>query len=285
MTEVTEKVVDAAADVAAEVAHQAEGAEHTIRSLNRTKLSYAALGMAIGAAIGSAVTFVVATRRAEAKYSQITAEEISEMREHYFAKTVAQENTSEKQDLAELVRDQGYSVKPPMAVTPPAAVVERAEEAKDDEPEPEPAAEEPREPITRNVFRDAQVNDEWDWHKERTKRSPLAPYVIHREERDEQDAYDSVTYTYFEIDDVLCNERDEVFDAQERERIVGEANLEKFGHGSGDASVVYIRNDHLEMDIEVCHSPNSYVEEVHGLEPEIRHSYRREREAFDDEEG
>jgi hypothetical protein len=108
--------------------------------------------------------------------------------------------------------------------------------------------------------------------------------VIHREERDEADAYDSVTFTYYEADDVICNERDEVIPEGDRERIFGEANLEKFGHGSGDATTVYIRNDQLEMDIEVIRSPNSYAEEVHGFEPEIKHSHRRrERTPSDDE--
>jgi len=49
---------------------------------------------------------------------------------------------------------------------------------------------------------------------------------------------------------------------------VGERNLNLFGHGSNDASVVYVRNDKLELIFEVVRSPNSFAEEVHGFHHE-----------------
>jgi hypothetical protein len=292
MADVTEKAVDVAADVAAEVAQQAEGAEKLIRSLNQVKLAYAALGVAIGTTVGSLVSFNIAYRKAATKYNQISEEEIAEMRQYYNDKVVALDSSSNKGELDEIVRERGYSVdatEPPMAVTPPTAVVEAAEERDIAEVEDERAGEPPDvveeapEPEVRNVFREAEVEDTWDYHEERRRRSPLRPYVIHVDERDDENAYDAVTFTYYEADDVLCNERDEVIPEDERDRILGEANLEKFGHGSNDASIVYIRNDKLEMDLEVVRSPNSYAEEVHGFDPpEIRHSAHRRR-SFDDE--
>jgi hypothetical protein len=285
------------AEVAEEVADQATHVAEVSRGLSGRDFGLVFGGLVVGAGIGGALGYIFAERKLDAKYAEIAAEEVAEMREHFHAKEVAREQEAGKGDLEEIVRERGYipdeeeGSAPPMVVTPPTAVVERAEEVRDEEAEPEPAAEaeavdEAPEPVTRNVFRDqaAPPKDEWDWHKERSQRSPLRPYVIHREERDEADAYDSVTFTYYEADDVICNERDEVIPEGDRERIFGEANLEKFGHGSGDATTVYIRNDQLEMDIEVIRSPNSYAEEVHGFEPEIKHSHRRrERTPSDDE--
>jgi hypothetical protein len=83
------------------------------------------------------------------------------------------------------------------------------------------------------------------------------------------EGYDHVTLTYYEVDDVLCNERDEIVDPdRDRENLVGERNLNLFGHGSNDASIVYIRNDKLEIVFEVVKSPNSFAEEVHGFRHE-----------------
>ena len=50
---------------------------------------------------------------------------------------------------------------------------------------------------------------------------------------------------------------------------VGEMNLHRFGHGSGDNNVVYIRNDRLENDFIVLRSQGEYAKEVLGL----RHSH------------
>jgi hypothetical protein len=299
MSESVEKAIDVAADVAAEVAQQAEGAEEVIRSLSQVKVAYTALGVAIGSAVGSLIAFNVAYRRAEAKYSQIAAEEISEMREHYNEKVVALDLSQTKGDLEELVRERGYSTSepetgmPPMAISPPKAVVDAAQEAAEEEEVSAEAettvasAAQSEELEVRNLFHDnAPPEDTWDWHEERRKRSPLNPYVIHIEERDDNAAYDSVTWTYYEEDDVLCRENDEVVSVEERDKVVGEANLEKFGHGSGDAAIVYVRNDQIEVDFEIVRSPNSYAEEVHGFdpsEPEIRHAHRRTRVSIDDE--
>jgi hypothetical protein len=171
-----------------------------------------------------------------------------------------------------------------MSVEPPAAVVEAAaESAEEGEVEPD----EVLETDTRNVFDDAELVDEWDAHKERAGRSPTIPYVIHRDERDDDAAYDEVTYTYYEGDDVLCNERDEIISQEDRDRLIGEVNLEKFGHGSGDPYVVYIRNDQLEIDYEIVKSTKSYAEEVRGItDQDLSHSSmsrRKGRVSPDDE--
>jgi len=239
-------------------------------------------GLIIGAATGAVGGYFFARKRLETKYNAIAEEQIAEMREHYRAKGLALDNTMAKPELDKIVEEKGYSAQPPMAVAPPDAVVEAAEEAQEDAEEPTrlrpvkpPVPVEPEAFVEKNVFAEAEANrvetehvePEWDYQKERAQRSPLKPYVIHRDERDESrnGGYDEVTFTYYEADDVICNERDEVIGIPERDALVGEANLEKFGHGSGDPNIVYIRHDPQELVIELVKSPNASVEEVHGL--------------------
>jgi hypothetical protein len=68
-----------------------------------------------------------------------------------------------------------------------------------------------------------------------------------------------------------------LYDASE---IVGQ-NL-RFGHGSKDPNVVYIRNPRLEMEMEILRDPSSYEKEVLGETIEkraqtadLKHSHQR----------
>jgi hypothetical protein len=254
----TEVVVDAAADAAAEVAQHAEQMETLIRSMSRTKLKYGLLGAAFGTAVGATVTFVLVSRRAQTKFSKIADDEIAEMRLHYQEKIKASEATAQKlAPIKEIIVERGYAEPdeppdepPPMVIKPPA--VERQEERP------------PPEPETRNIFEEAAITHEWDWHAERKRRSPDIPYVIHYDERYEMD-YQSVTLTYYDGDDVLCDDRDDIIDPDRRNELLGEEWINRFGHGSGDAAIVFIRNDQLEIMYEVVKSPHSYAEEVHGF--------------------
>lgn len=293
----TPEAAEIVADVADEVAEQATHVAEVSRGLSGRDLSLIFGGFVVGAGLSGVLTFIFCNRKLETKYSELAAEEIAEMQEHYNAKAIALENTVDKPALDALIQERGYvpepeETEPPMAMAPPAAVVQAVEETKEETSSPPSIAESVGNPQVeeRNVFRDYEpppdLEDEWDWHKERASRSPLRPFVIHIEERDENDAYDSVTWTYYEEDDVICNEADDIISGADRERIIGEANLNKFGHGSGDREVVYIRNPQLEMDIELVRSPNSYAREVRDFdppEPEIRHTARRRFRTTDDE--
>lgn len=286
-------VAEVAPEVIEEVVEQATLVAEASRGLSGRNLGLALGGFVVGVGLGGTIGYILATRKLETKYSQIATDEIAEMQEHFNAKLRAQENTVGKTDLAEIVRERGYGgekpTAPPMAVSPPSRVVEEAA-ADEDEPIETEAIPEPEAAEEQNVFAqhgdDAKAPDEWDWHKERSRRSPKRPYIIHVDEREEQQAYKDVSLSYYEDDDVLAHNDDEntIIDEEEREKLVGEANLDKFGHGSGDPDAVFVRNDELEMDIEINRSPNSYAEDVHGFEPEIRHSHRRTgRLEFDDD--
>lgn len=294
-----EKATEVVAEVAEEVAEQATQVADASRGMSGKNLSLAIGGFAVGAGLGGFLGFFLSKKRLEIKYHQLAQDEIesevSTMREHFRQRQLALQAREEKiTPLKDKVEELGYVADPPLVVTPPAAVIDAAAEAAEAAKEEELVKESLREAkvssdevdedepkVQQNVFENSS-EDEWDYTREYRKRSPLRPYVIHRDEREERPSYDEVTFTYYDTDDVLCNEKDEVIGAgEERNKLVGETNLNKFGHGSGDANIVYIRNDALEMQFEIVRSPNSYAEEVHGFQ----HSdYRRKvRRSFDDE--
>lgn len=246
-----------------------EATPELVQSMGKIRLQFGLLGAAIGTAVGALTAFYVAYRKAESKYSQIADDEIEEMRKHFQNKTKAAEGMAQKGAVEALVSAERYVTpkeKPPMAVQPPESVT-TSDNAEEDEEESSEV---------RNVFRDTPVEDTWDYQAEKKRRSPDTPYVIHYDERHEME-YQEVTLTYYESDDVLCNERDEIYDLERRDKVLGEPNLGKFGHGSNDISIVYIRNDELELVFEVVKSPNSYAEEVHGFGHDVGYHGNLER--------
>jgi hypothetical protein len=121
----------------------------------------------------------------------------------------------------------------------------------------------------RNIFVDGKplVEDDWDAEAEGARRDAGLPYVIAFEEFVENvDEYTQTSLTYYEGDDILADENDEMI--QEVDPIVGSDNLTRFGHGSRDPNIVYIRNARLKADYEVGRSTGRFSEEVMGL----RHS-------------
>jgi hypothetical protein len=123
-------------------------------------------------------------------------------------------------------------------------------------------------PVDRNVLVNDRpiVDDNWDAEAEEANRDPAIPYVISYEEFMEN-AYEhsQTTLTYYEGDDVLCEaDGSVVFDI---EKIIGD-NLGRFGHGSKEQNIVYIRNEVAEADYEVVKNTGNYADIVHGL----RHS-------------
>lgn len=295
MSDIPEQVQEVVADGIDEVAEQAHAVAEVVRSMGKVKVQYAALGAIFGAAASAAATYFITVRRVEDKYRALAEEEIATMQEHYQDKVLAMEER-DKPDLEEIVRDRGYGAptpvdSPPMAVQPPTqirALADEEGEAPGDEMVTEPTPEQANE--TSRVFDHPEVivHGEWDYKKELPRRSVDEPYVIHVDEQEEL-GYPTVSFTLYEGDDVLANEREEIVSEQDRERILGEKNLMRFGHGSNDPSVVFIRNDSLATVFEVVKTPGHYAAEVHGFDvddPEaegLRHADRR-RGRFDDDE-
>lgn len=115
------------------------------------------------------------------------------------------------------------------------------------------------EPEPRNIF--AQTVEGWDYEAELAKRSPDRPYILHKDEffADENDWTQS-QLRWFEGDGFLVDEDDSpIYNHHE---VVGEL---RFGHGSGEPDIVYIRNERRRGEYEVIRTDGLYSEEILGL--------------------
>lgn len=217
------------------------------------------VGIVAGALIGGSLAWYIANRRLNSKYEAVAEEEIAMMREHFKDKEKARYQAFEKNKEALLAAErEKVAVK---------QIVEEEEYAAKAEPGA-PNTGVMSESETRNIFEDRAPTppfknpaDTWDYEVELRNRAKGKPYVIHEDEQHEK-SYNEVTFTYYEGDDVLCEGDERII--ENRYEVIGD-NLDKFGHGSSDPMIVYIRNDEIAADIEVVRSTGSYAEEVHGL--------------------
>ena len=101
------------------------------------------------------------------------------------------------------------------------------------------------------------------------------PHVISQGEYfQNEDEYEQVTLTYYEGDDILADEKDEV--VSDVERVIGLINL-KFGYRSGDENLVYVKNNSLKLLFEVARSHGKYSVEVMGFDDPDTKPRRRSR--------
>lgn len=244
--QVTEQVADQVAD------HLEEVAEVT-RRIDGRLVSYFLGGIGVGAVVGFFVGYRFNREKIKAEAFKESEEEIAQIREHYQSKIAAIDNAAVKEGMSDLVVEEGYAhirtteemtvpVKPSVPVNPPKVTY-------------------------RSVDTEKDKNDGWAFPRELAQRTPDRPYIIHQDEfAHNESEYDQVTYTYYAGDDILLDEHEEII--MDRDSIVGRGTLNRFGHGTDDFNIVYVRNPVLESEIEICRSPGSYEIEVLGLEPE-----------------
>lgn len=104
-------------------------------------------------------------------------------------------------------------------------------------------------------------------YKKEYNRNRNEPYIISvKEFMEDREEYDKTTITYFEDDDVLCDEREEVI--PNVEYTVGNEALIKFGELSEDKNIVYVRNERTSTDFEILRDRRSYAEVVLGYKEE-----------------
>lgn len=245
-----------------------EGAEQVVEGLEEIAVAAPAginKGVLLvgGVIIGASLGYYFTKRHLAKKYMAQADSEIEAMREHYASKlrTSAAIRTADVDEATQIIEEQEYGPQPTTRselkdlqqeqhVVNPEAWRKAAEDELAAEPE-----------ITANVF---EVDDEWNWDFENDLRAGgVDPYVLHHEEWTTEGMYTRLSLTYFEGDDVLADEHDTPIDDQDA--MVGLANLAKFGHGSGDPNVVYIRNVELELEIEIVHSDGKFSEERRGI--------------------
>lgn len=131
-----------------------------------------------------------------------------------------------------------------------------------------------------NAFDSSKYNREDEMDIE--NRDPESPYIISADEFNANEGdFEQRSLTYYEDDDVLADEKDLII--EEVEAVVGVDNLTKFGVGSGNKDLLFIRNERLECDFDVSRHESSYSKVVLGFVEEPIVQKRRNRKRGDDE--
>lgn len=260
-----------------------------IRLLVSTKKFAVAAASAMSLAGGMAAGYTIAQKKLKAQYEEAMAKEIEETKTYYsrLHKTGDFADPIEvlKQYAGDIIEDSEYAptsddniFTKDMEDTEPDEIVEVEVEVTEEVTISHIDEEaEPQENVVKNVFagREPVIADDWDYMSEIAERDENFPYIIHHDEYfgNETD-YEQTSLTYFAGDDVLLDDRDEVI--PDPDETVGESNLDKFGKGSKDNNIVYIRNDKMEMDFEVVRHEGNYVKNVLGFDQDaLEHSDRR----------
>ena len=95
---------------------------------------------------------------------------------------------------------------------------------------------------------------------------PSRPYVISVDEfMDDEPDYSKTTLMYYEGDDILADEKDRVI--RSLDKLIGDDAVTQFGQRSGDNNLVYVRNERMEADYEICREERSYQEVALNMRP------------------
>lgn len=232
-------------------------AEDLVRLARRQKVLIPT-ALIVGAGIGAFIGYRIASKKAALRY-EILLE--AKAKDFYAQKYKGEGFSTPTEALATL-----HGAEAAMQTYKPPAVPEVPDlptEAPDD---PRP----PVETVVSNIFSD----NEWNLEQEKSKRAanPDLPYVIsHEEYKNNESGFQQIAIAYYEEDGILTDPADRPID--DDEGTVGKDNLMRFGHGSGDPRVVYIRNPREEVEFEVVKSQGSFDQEVLGL----KHSDERRR--------
>lgn len=243
--------------------------------MNKTVV-YSAVWFGIGAGLGAIAAILILQKRVEKHYAEIANEEIKSV-----------------QDTYKLLRKQPPYDDPKTAVhayskrLDELAYLANGGEPIDDEDDlPDPEITQIVVAVDRNIW-DTEDNPEVMTEEEMEDgalfgtRSPDHPYVISFAEFQEDEThYDKISIEYFEADNTLADDRDQII--PDVDEMIGRRNLSRFGQGSEDPNIVYIRNERIHVDFEVAYNPRGYAEIILGVETEPKHKRQIQRMREDD---
>jgi hypothetical protein len=251
----------AAGALVEEVATNLEEVAEVTRTINAAVVGSFMGGTWFGMAVGGFFGYRLGVRRTKVKAMEEAEAEIDEMREQFHQREIARQNEFEKRELVpdELIERQYHDAvidytKPHERPLPPPVPVR----------DPKPVV--PGDLSVPPGTVSEETVDGWNYQDEFANRRAGKPYVIHEDEftNDNLPLYSVTTYSYYQVDGVLADEDgSRIPNAQE---IVGNA-LSRFGHGSSDPNIVFVRNDVMQLQIEITRLPNeSYEQSVEGLQ-------------------
>lgn len=127
-----------------------------------------------------------------------------------------------------------------------------------------------------SVFAGSSGADQWDYDVEVPNRTPDQPYILHKDEYFAGErGFSQDSLIYYAGDDLVADTDNRL--VPNHVRVLGDL---KFGHGSGDSGLVFIRNEKLKADYEVALDPGTYQQVRYGIEyegepTELKHAFPR----------
>lgn len=221
----------------------------------------------VGAVMGALVTW----KLVKEKYSKIAQEEINSVKEVFSRRLDEDEVVSEMTDEEYKNRVEDVENVEPVISKKKESIIYRKTVGKysynlacekdkeitlpetdygeEDEPEEDP---------------DMNGKDYGNEYNSKSEEELDGPRVISFDEfAEEKDYYDKLSISYYELDDTLADEQEEII--SDTDAIVGDEALLCFGEDSNDPDIVYVRNDRLSIDYEVVRLHKSYRETVLGV--------------------
>jgi hypothetical protein len=245
----TEAIIEEQVPKLVEVASKAES---TGVYIPKVRLNQAALLGAVALVGASFAAYKLAVKRTTAIYEDILEQELALSKKFYSTLYKKDEMATPEQALSELhPGEEGLET---MYDAAQAIHMYKGEDVHDISEFEEV-----------NVFTNTpELDDNFDLREEQANRDTKSPYVISKDEFLETfNNHEQLNLTYYSGDSTLADDKDQPIPN------VGDAignSLQRFGHGSGDPSVVYVRNEAKEMDFEVLWSQGKYAHEVLGFE-------------------
>lgn len=242
--------------VAEEIAENLEEAADVTRAIDTRAVGFFVGGIGVGFAIGFFFGHRWNKEKIKAEAFKQSEAEVEKIREIYRSSTETVRVVEDKPSLEEVVEERGYSTRVTdeemERPTRPPVVVKPATPHVPPFPDQEPTFETP--------VGSKGKDDGWDWKVELAQRTHDRPYILHQNEFTEKEAegFSQVTYTYYIGDEVLTDEGEDI--VENPDVVVGTFNLDRFGHGADDFDVLYVRNQRLSMEFEICRVHESYQE-------------------------
>jgi hypothetical protein len=258
-----EQVVE---QVTEQVAGHLEEAAVVTRRIDARAVGFFAGGIGVGIAIGFFIGHRYSREKIKAEAFAESKAEVEEIRETYHRLQSQKKFTEPKPSAEEIIAERGYATGVDAAgnetfVRPDGTVVEVSEPRRLLTP---PVPVNPARP-KRTAAAEKDKNDGWNYPLEMSRRNPQLPHIIHQDEfATSESGYTQSSITYYNEDDVLADETDEAI--EDPDALVGLENLQRFGHGTDDVNILYVRNPKLELEYEIVRHPGSFAEEVLGLD-------------------
>lgn len=222
-------------------------------------------------ALGAGVGYFIAYARLSKRVKEIEANQ-QLLRDHFESMDQSIKQSKAKITSTEAVIAEPDKEEEEMVAQHSYIVEEPLHQVEDDIPDPSEGFElVPREDRGGRIFTDfdPEPDDDWDYDVEVPKRTEERPYIIHRDEffADEL-GFRQSSLTYYAGDNILCDEKDQPI--YNHEMVAGTL---RFGHGSRDQSIVYVRNHQFEAEYEIILDDGYYQTEVLGavIEDEMKH--------------